>query len=78
VRWINEKGDTMATGTHRDTAKIIEFPRNGRKPAGGYKEFEAVTETAAMQPSPAVCDAAFGGSWYHEEALREAEDALKH
>lgn len=65
----------MTENNHRSTAQIYQFPMGGRsgltarrdsyKPAG-----EVIPEVSAR--------VAIGGSWYHEEAVREADTSRKH
>lgn len=56
----------MTTNQMRETATIYQFPVGGRAGLAGHRE--AVHQAAA--PADAiVC----GGSWYHEEAIRDAE-----
>jgi len=63
----------MPTGFHRGSAEIYAFPARGRFALTGAGE-EA--KPAATLASPRVATA-FGGSWYHEEAIQEAERARK-
>jgi hypothetical protein len=60
----------MATSFHPDTAKIYTFPARGRFVTGARPE---LTDSAFDLTSARYADAAFGGSWYHEEAIKEAE-----
>ncbi|SON54518.1 hypothetical protein HDIA_0977 [Hartmannibacter diazotrophicus] len=60
----------MAGSTYGGTAKILEFPLGGRAGLARHCE-KAALPTAAQFAN--YCDAASGGSWYHEEAVREAE-----
>ena len=54
----------MTTNQTRETATIYQFPVGGRAGLVGHRK--AVDQTAA----PAIV---FGGSWYHEEAIRDAD-----
>ncbi len=62
----------MTTSMDRASAKIYQFPLRGRFAAnnGGEDKF------AAKIAMPYATKIAFG-SWYHEEAIREAEHARK-
>lgn len=58
----------MATTEHSETAKIYQFPVKGR--AGlARKPVPSKQGTDRSQ----FADCAFGGCWYHEEALHEAD-----
>jgi Protein of unknown function (DUF2735) len=61
----------MGTTTYRGTAKIYEFPRGGRAAFRAVRD--AGPALADLGPS-IVYDAAFSGSWYHEDAIRETQD----
>jgi len=60
----------------QESARVYQFPAGGRAALGGkrYDEFKS----AVAQASPRVNEAVCGGSWYHEEAIREAERGLDH
>ena len=62
----------MATGFHRETATIYQFPVNGRD--GADRKVTQAKQLVERQP-PTYADCAFGGCWYHEEALHDG-DAL--
>jgi hypothetical protein len=54
------------------SARIYQFPQGGRAALGGrrYGESETSKSTApALQPS--ICS----GSWYHDEAIKDAKPA---
>lgn len=55
----------------QESARIYQFPAGGRTALGGkrYDEFKP----AVAQAPPHVSEAACSGSWYHEDAIREAE-----
>jgi hypothetical protein len=55
------------------SAEIYQFPARGRFAAANRDKSNSVTGTAAPQPATA----AFGGNWYHEEAIQEAERARR-
>lgn len=58
----------MSTAAERPTAKIIPFPVNGLR---ARREFVQRMDKKGPEVNPALCDLAFGGSWYHEEAVRD-------
>ena len=58
----------MAQSSHRESAKIYQFPSRDR--AG------RATRMADLA-SAHVSNADFGGAWYHEAAVQEAEQARK-
>ena len=55
----------MTMNTVRETAKIYEFPVKNQRRLDEMRLRE-------MLVRPTIYES-FGGSWYHEEALREAE-----
>lgn len=58
------------TNSHRaQSATILQFP------VGGRAGFLARREPLAPAPQAPVVDV---NGWYHEEAIREAEQAKKH
>ena len=59
----------MMTIATRPTAKIIAFPKRGRLGFAGHLSDRQVAANAATAP---VFDSF--GSWYHEEAVREAAE----
>lgn len=63
----------MNTGLNRGSAKIYQFPTNGRI-AGDVTRREA-TKLAADISSPRAIEAALGSGWYHEAAIEEAQRA---
>ena len=66
----------MSANRSQESARIYQFPAGGRAALGGqrYDEFTRLT----VQASPRVNEAACAGSWYHEEAIREAEHGRDH
>jgi hypothetical protein len=58
----------MTSNLQRDTAKIYVFPARGRFATPDPREAFR-REAASLRNAPAPCS----GSWYHEEAIREAE-----
>ena len=64
----------MTMNFDRPSAEIYQFPPRGRFAAGSQRdESKSVSDLA----SPRVATTAFGGNWYHEEAIQEAERARK-
>ena len=59
----------MLTTATRPTAKIIAFPKRGRLGFAGHVSDRQIAANAAAAP---VLDCF--GSWYHEEAVREAAE----
>jgi Protein of unknown function (DUF2735) len=64
----------MTMSHDRRTAEIYQFPLRGRFAAGG-KGDEAKSASGIVASRLAIN--AFGGNWYHEEAIRDAERARK-
>ncbi len=60
----------MTANYVRDTATIYQFPVGGRAGLAGRR-------IAFEQPAPRVNEVVNSGSWYHEEAIREAELSRK-
>ena len=58
----------MTTGFHRETAKIYQFPVGGRPTSGKFGNADVIR---AFEPA-AIPHVDFG-SWYHDEAIRDAE-----
>ena len=57
------------------TAKIYQFPVGGRRSIDAKRrgELKAVTDMNAQR----VFDSVVGGSWYHEEAIKDSEPTRK-
>jgi uncharacterized protein DUF2735 len=64
----------MTTSSYRGSATILQFPVRGRATVGDHGEEAKYTADLTV---PRGATAAFGGSWYHEEAVQEAERARK-
>jgi hypothetical protein len=64
----------MTMSHDRGPAAIYQFPPRGRFAVGGRRDESDRAPGVASSPPPAM---AFGGSWYHEEAIRESERARK-
>ena len=62
----------MATGIHRETATIYQFPVGGR---AGLSRFgnSGLSELERQAREPHVDF----GSWYHDEAIRDEESDRK-
>lgn len=65
----------MTENTHRLTAKIYQFPSGGRSGLTTRRETYKPAGEVIPEVTPRV---AIGGSWYHEEAIREADKSHKH
>jgi hypothetical protein len=63
----------MTTSHDRGSAEIYQFPPRGRFAVGGRRD----ELSAAGNASSRLPTMVFGGSWYHEEAIQEAERARK-
>jgi hypothetical protein len=63
------KDKTMTTASPEHTAQIIQFPVGGLR---GRRDFMARIEKKAVEANPALCDLAFGGGWYHAEAIKDS------
>lgn len=53
----------MTANQSRESAQIFQFPVGGR--AGLKRDLPAVANV------PHIADIAVGGSWYHEQAIRD-------
>ncbi|MCW5689364.1 MAG: DUF2735 domain-containing protein [Pseudolabrys sp.] len=58
----------MTTNVPRETATIYQFPVGGR--AG-------LAQRAAFDKPDMLPTIAYGGSWYHDEAIREAAEQAR-
>ena len=64
----------MTTSHDRGSAEIYQFPPRGRFAVAGRRdEFKSAAPIALAR----LTTSAFSGSWYHEEAVQEAERARK-
>ncbi|KQZ00947.1 glutamine synthetase [Pseudolabrys sp. Root1462] len=62
----------MTTNAQRESATIYQFPVGGR---AGLAPRSGLNRTLGPEILPTIV---YGGSWYHDEAIREAaETALK-
>lgn len=69
-----ERDDTMTTVANRETAKIYQFPAGGR---AGLRTDRPVVKPIDEMQAAAATRAVVGGSWYHEEAIRETDPVGK-
>jgi len=67
VRSIEET-EMINTGTNEGSAKIYQFPAGGRSALAGRRYGEAKLDAATAAVNVADCS----GSWYHAEAIQEA------
>jgi hypothetical protein len=71
----------MNTSFHQRSAKIYQFPVGGRASVGtslGTRIGIRRDETPAIADATRVCEAACGGSWYHEAAIEDAKRKGEH
>ena len=56
----------MTTATHREPAKIYEFPAGGRasRTRSGARELPQMT-------APKLAEVEYGNCWYHDDAVDE-------
>jgi len=69
----SKEGDWMSTVVRGESAKIYQFPLRGRFVGQRPGAHEAMPAPADPQAVPTT----FGEAWYHEEAIREAEQLRK-
>lgn len=55
-----------------ETAVILKFPVGGRMGMTGVRK--PATDAFGL---PDICDAASGGAWYHDTAIRETDTGRK-
>jgi hypothetical protein len=63
----------MTTSGYREPAKIYQFPTKARAVAGRFDDVKFVSGI----PSPSVVPAACGSAWYHDEAIRDAQELTR-
>lgn len=63
----------MSANLNQGSARIYQFPAGGRTALGGRSYGEA----KAVADAPRVNEAMCSGSWYHDEAIREAQSQTK-
>jgi hypothetical protein len=64
----------MTTISDRQSATIYQFPAGGRAALGVRRDQVMVVDNVAV---PCIARVAFGGAWYHEEAVQKADRARK-
>lgn len=64
----------MTTNRIRESATIYHFPAGGR---AGLEARREVHRPVAKPPAQTSAVMVTGNSWYHDEAVREAEKARK-
>ncbi len=64
----------MAANVSQGTAQIFTFPPRGRFAVG--HDAAQIKGAAILTSSPAVL-AALSGAWYHDEAIRDADQPRK-
>lgn len=57
-----------------ESATILKFPVGGRRGIAAIRKLPAHKDPFDF---PDVCDAASGGAWYHDAAIREGDDSRK-
>jgi hypothetical protein len=65
----------MTENSYRATAQIYQFPIGGRSGLAVRRE---TSKPAAEYNLETTTKVAIGGSWYHEEAVNEADRGRKH
>ena len=63
----------MGRGLNEGSAKIYQFPAGGRAALGGRR----YGETNSAIDTPRVNESICSGSWYHDEAIQEANPNFK-
>ncbi|GJE62463.1 DUF2735 domain-containing protein [Methylobacterium trifolii] len=63
----------MTTRLHQETAKIYAFPVKTRL-AGGRSDSGKPASDLGLQRAPEIV---YGGSWYHDAAVQEADRSRK-
>jgi hypothetical protein len=64
--------NSMNTNLGQGSARIYQFPAGGRAALGGrrYEQAKSLSDLVSARVNEAACS----GSWYHEEAIREADE----
>lgn len=60
----------MSTSWNGESAKILQFPRGGRRGMAEHRPDAKTLEELEASRLPKI---AFGDAWYHETAMQEAE-----
>ena len=61
----------LGQNSGQGSAKIYQFPQGGRASVDGQRR--EASRLSAEFNSRTYVDAAFGSSWYHEEAIRDSQ-----
>jgi len=64
----------MTTHTQGESATIYQFPARGRFAAAALRDEPRPQGLSTVQR---LVPAAVGGAWYHDEAIRDAEQPRK-
>jgi hypothetical protein len=56
----------MATSTHRESAKVYEFPAGGRAIRNGSS-----ARVLPQMTAPKLAEVEYGNCWYHDAAVDE-------
>jgi len=64
----------MTTTIHRESAKIYQFPMGGRAGLASLRSAAKPADDRFGAPSPQIV---FGGGWYHDAAVQEADQVRK-
>jgi hypothetical protein len=70
---VKERDEMMTSNSYRESAKIYQFPAGGRAAMRSGRPLVKPIDELAVDATRAVV----GGSWYHEEAIRETDPAGK-
>jgi hypothetical protein len=63
----------MSANLNQGSARIYQFPAGGRAALGGRSYGEAKSVADVPRVNEAICSS----SWYHEEAIRDAQSQTK-
>lgn len=64
--------------TATGSAKIYEFPARGRFAAAGNRDESKSADVTSLRGAKGVAaKSVYGGSWYHDAAIEEAERTRK-
>ena len=63
----------MNTNGSQESARIYQFPAGGRAALGG-KRWDEFNSAPAQTPEGFSQAAVCSGSWYHDDAIREAAE----
>lgn len=71
---FEERDDTMTSIANRETAKIYQFPAGGR---AALRTGRPIVKPLDEMQAAVAGRAVIGGSWYHEEAIRDTDPVGK-